>query len=147
MPNYWIFAVTAENWQVIKENKIYGSPKDLSRLVQKGDYLIFYVKLKGADPSIAGKFVGVYKVVSDWIKEDKPLWPDEEKAGKVLYPFRVKLELVKLGVADFKALVPKLNFIRNKLAPYAYMVGTPANLKRPIPVEDFNVMMSELKEC
>ncbi len=144
MPNYWIFAVTAENWQVIKENKIYGSSRDLSRLVQKGDHLIFYVNLKGADPSIAGKFVGVYKIVSDWVREDKPLWPDEQKAGKVLYLFRVKLELVKLGVADFKALVPKLNFIGNKSAPYAYMVGTPANLKRPIPEKDAETIINSL---
>lgn len=149
MLKYWIIAVSEENWRVIKSNNVYGAPeaqgfKPVCELVKPGDIVIFYVKKKGSK-TLGGKFVGVFKVVSDWFREDKPLWPDEVREGRVKYPWRVRLEPIKLGIADLQELVPKLSFIEKKDRPGAYLVGTPANLRRPIPEEDAKLIIESIK--
>lgn len=148
MPKYWIITVTEENWQVVKSTNIYGAPEtQISRsahnLIKPGDIIIFYVRKKGSK-NLGGKFVGAFKVVSDWYRDDKPLWPDETREGKVKYPWRVKLEPIRLGVADFKELVPKLKFIEKKDRAQAYLVGTPANLRRPISEQDAMTIIESL---
>ncbi|RLF10835.1 MAG: EVE domain-containing protein, partial [Thermoprotei archaeon] len=50
--------------------------------------------------------------------------------------WRARLEPIKLGLADFEKLVPELTFIVKKERATVYLVGTPANLRRPIPVKD-----------
>jgi len=87
---------------------------------------------------------GAFKVTSTWYKEDKPLWPDEVREGKVKYPWRARLELIKLGLAYFEKLVPELTFIVKKERTTAYLVGTPANLRRPIPVRDAKTLINSL---
>lgn len=146
MVKYWVFAVSEENWFVIKENRVHGVPEGSAavKLVGPSNVAVFYVKKRGAK-SLGGKFVGVFKVTSSWFREDRLLWPDEVREGKVKYPWRIRLEPVKLGVANFNKLVPKLSFIRNKERAYAYLVGTPANLKRPILEEDAMLIMESLK--
>ena len=146
MVRFWVFAVSEENWFVIKENNVHGVPEGSKavELVGPGDVAIFYVKKRDAR-SLGGKFVGAFRVTSSWFREDKPLWPDEVREGKVKYPWRVRLEPIKLGVADFDKLVPRLSFIKNKERANAYLVGTPANLKRPIPEKDAQIIMNALK--
>ena len=142
LARFWIFVVSEENWFVIKEGRVHGVPDGSKAvdLVKPGDVAIFYVKKRDAR-SLGGKFVGAFRVTSSWFREDKPLWPDEVREGRVKYPWRVRLEPIKLGVADFDELVPKLSFIGNKERAYAYLVGTPANLKRPIPEEDAKLII------
>ena len=53
---------------------------------------------------LEGKFVGAYRVISVWFREDKPLWPDEAREGRVKYPRRTRLEPVKLGLVDYGEL-------------------------------------------
>ena len=78
MVNYWVIPVSEENWETIKRLNVYGAPeprgpvKHASQLIRQGDILIFYVVKRGSK-SLGGKFVGVYRVVSDWFREDKPL--------------------------------------------------------------------------
>jgi len=141
--------VSEENWLVIKSSNVYGAPesqrfKPVYELIKPGDILIFYVKKKGSR-SLGGKLVGAYKVVSEWYREDKPLWPDEVREGKVKYPWRIKLRPIKIGIAEFKELVPKLKFIEKKDRAQAYLVGTPANLRRPIPEEDVRTILNSMK--
>ena len=148
LPKYWIITVTEENWQVIKTTNTYGAPEtQMSRsarnLIKPGDIIIFYVKKRGSK-NLGGKFVGVFKVASEWYREEKPLWPDEIREGKVKYPWRIKLEPIKLGIADFNSLVPRLEFIKRKERPNAYLVGTPANLRRPIPEHDAKEIINAL---
>ena len=126
MVNYWIITISEENWEVTRSLNVYGAPesrvsKSAPSLVKPGDILIFYVRRKGSR-SLGGMFVGAFRVTSDWYREDKPLWPDEIREGRVKYPWRVKLEPVKLGTASFEELVPHLEFIRRKDRPNAYLV-------------------------
>ena len=86
LANYWIIPVSEENWLVIKEVNVYGAPEStrgrhVRELVKPGDVVIFYVAKKNSR-RLGGKFVGAYRVASEWFREDKPLWPDE--------PVRVK---------------------------------------------------------
>lgn len=146
---YWIITVSEENWHVIKSSSVYGAPesqrfKPIYELIKPGDIVIFYVKKKGSK-SLGGKFVGAFRVVSEWYREDRPLWPDEVGEDRVKYPWRVRLEPVKLGTADFRELVSRLSFIEKKDRPGAYLVGTPANLRRPIPEEDAKVIIESLR--
>lgn len=141
--------VTEENWETIKSASVYGAPetritKSARNLVKPSDIVIFYIKKKGAK-KLGGKLVGAFRVASKWCREDSPLWPDEVREGRVKYPWRVKLEPIKLGIADFQELVPKLRFIEKKDRPGAYLVGTPANLRRPIPEEDAKVIIESLR--
>ena len=146
--NAWIIPVSEANWKIIKKMNVYGTPEDSAapRLIRVGDYLVFYVTVKGSR-ALGGKFVGVYKVVSDWFREDKPLWPDEVAEGRVKYPWRVRIEPVKLGVADFKELADKLSFTKGRKIPQAMLVGTPANMRRPISEEDLKTILESLKPC
>jgi len=146
---YWVVPVSEENWLVIKQLNIYGAPeprgprKPIYQLVEPGDVLIFYVTKKNAR-SLGGKFVGAYRVASAWYREEKPLWPDEIREGRVKYPWRARLEPVKIGEADFKELAPRLKFVVNKERPSAYLVGTPANAGKPIPEEDAKLIIESL---
>jgi len=146
---YWIITVSEENWHVIKSSSVYGAPgsqrrKPTYELIKTGDIIIFYIKKKDSR-SLGGKFVGAFRVVSEWFREDKPLWPDEVRESRVKYPWRIRLEPVKLGIADFRELVPMLKFVEKKDRPGAYLVGTPANLRRPIPEEDARIILNSMK--
>jgi len=74
---------------VVKEISVYGAPevargRHIRELVKPGYALIFYVT-KRASKRLGGKFVGAYRVVSEWFREEKPLWPDEAREGRVKY--------------------------------------------------------------
>jgi predicted RNA-binding protein len=49
-----------------------------------------------------------------------------------------------LGTTSFEEHAPKLKFVKNKSAPYAYMVSTPANLGRPIPEDEAKLIIESL---
>ncbi|MCD6443386.1 EVE domain-containing protein [Candidatus Bathyarchaeota archaeon] len=144
----WLFVVTEENWLTVKNNNVFGVPERVrgrraTELVKPGDALVFYVSKKGSK-TLGGMIVGVYRAVSGWFRDDKPLWPDEVREGVVKYPWRVRIEPVKLGVVSYTELAGRLSFVENKDRPHAYLVGTPANLRRPIPEGDFRVILEAL---
>lgn len=146
--NCWIFTVTEENWSTVKSANVFGVPEARGRiateLVKPGDILVFYVVKRGSK-SLGGMIVGVYRATSTWFREDKSLWPDEVRENVVKYPWRIKIEPVKLGRASYAELVNRLSFIRNKSRANAYLVGTPANAKRPIPENDLKTILEALK--
>jgi len=147
--NYWIIPVSEENWLVIKEVNLYGAPeatrgRHVRELIKPGDVVIFYVAKKNSK-RLGGKFVGAYRIASEWFREDKPLWPDEAREGRVKYPWRTRLELVKLEVADYSELAPRLSFVVDKKRPGAPLIGTPGNYKRPIPKQDAELIINNLK--
>jgi predicted RNA-binding protein len=147
--NYWIIPVSEENWLVIKEVNVYGAPeaargRHVRELVKPGDVVIFYVAKKNSR-RLGGKFVGAYRVASEWFREDKPLWPDEAREGRVKYPWRTRLEPVKLGLVDYSELAPRLGFVVNKKKLGAPLIGTPGNYKRPIPRQDAELIINSLK--
>ena len=149
MVNYWIIPVSEENWLVIKEVNVYGAPeatrgRHVRELVKQGDVVIFYVAKKNSK-RLGGKFVGAYRVASEWFREEKPLWPDEAREGRVKDPWRTRLEPVKLGLVDYSELAPRLSFVVDKKRLGAPLIGTPGNYKRPIPRQDAELIINSLK--
>ena len=155
VPNYWIVTVTEENYKVIMEKHVYGAPtttrKNVRQLIRPGDIVIVYVAKKGAK-TLGGRLVAAYRVKTEWREEDKPLWPDEHRESKVLYPYRVDVEpIIECNgpqAPEFRELVPTLSFIKKKDRWQAYLVGTIANAGKPIPPQDAEKIIEELeKRC
>lgn len=90
----WILTGNEENWETaFNSGNVWGVRegglvKRWEKL-QKGDLLLFYAKspVKG--------LIGVGKVESKF-KQDRPLWPDEIREKKVIYPYRFDFQI--LGV-------------------------------------------------
>ena len=143
----WLFAVSEENWGVVREMNVFGVPERARRaveLVKPGDTLVFYVSKKNSK-RLGGLIVGVYRVGSTWFREDKPLWPDEVREGLVKYPWRIRIEPIRLGAVPYVEVAGRLSFVGNKKRPHAYLVGTPANLRRPISENDVKVIIESMR--
>jgi len=82
---FWIISGHIENWEKALGDGIWGVKtgrlKTFWDKLFKGDILVFYIT-----SPIAG-VIGVGKVETKF-KQDKPLWPDEIKENKVIYPYR-----------------------------------------------------------
>lgn len=92
--NFWILTGNEENWETalnsgnvwgVREGSLVGYWKKL----EKDDLLLFYVT-----SPIAG-VIGIGRLESKF-KQDKPLWPDEIREKKVIYPYRFDFKI--LGV-------------------------------------------------
>lgn len=142
----WLFVLSELNWDKVKNLNIHGVPEDSKApdLVEKGDRIVFYIAKKDSE-RLGGKFVGVYRTVSPWFREDRLLWPDEVRENRVKYPYRVRIEPLMLATVSFEELVPKLSFVAKKDRANAYLVGTPANLRRPIPEADLELILGSMK--
>lgn len=96
---YWLVIISAENYEVVKDKGIYGTPSDRAiNRARPGDRLIFYVEETGCDENryrYCGSFVAVAELVGNWYPEETPLWPDEVREGKLKYPLRVELCFLK----------------------------------------------------
>jgi len=138
----WIFSVTPESWDTVKAHSIWATEwESQTQKIKTGDIAIFYVT-RTRPPC----FMGIYKVASEWFQATKPLWPDEVEQGKILYPWQLNLKQIRLGTVNVKDLAPKLAFIGAKKNWQVYLVGTPANMKRPISEEDYQLIFAEMKK-
>ncbi len=90
MTAYWLVVGTPEHWQVAFENgNIWGLQQVKVRWwdrLSEGDGLIFYVTRP------VGGAIGLGKV-STKFKQDKPLWPREVEAQRVLWPLRFEFDV------------------------------------------------------
>lgn len=86
---YWNLPGSVENWDVGIERRVWGMKPKFAKTWERltnGDVLFFYV----AAP--VGGVVGYGHVVAKF-KGSDPLWPDEIRAAKVIYPFRFEFEI------------------------------------------------------
>ena len=88
---FWVLSGNSlENWEKGIRDGIWGV-KDKKALkkswerISKGDILIFYV-----GRPISG-IIGFGRAEAKF-KQDKPLWPDEIRANRVIYPFRFEFK-------------------------------------------------------
>jgi len=136
---YWLCITNERNWKVIRERKVWGtgSKETLSR-VNMGDKLIFYLKREELgkvrkEPRI----VGIFEVCSEIFEDSSPIF---DKA----YRYRVKLKPIKIlkKPLEFKPLVPRLKFIKNKKNWGGELRG---KSMRKLPEEDFRLIMAEIE--
>ena len=92
MPRWWLAVGSPKNWQTAFE---YGSiwglqattrQTTLWESISQGDYVLFY-----ATSPVSG-IIG-YGVVRTKFRQDKPLWPQEVREGKVIWPHRFEFDV------------------------------------------------------
>lgn len=134
--SYWLISITEPCWGILLKARKYGFKRRLND-INPEDVLVFYVVS-------SGKIKGIFRVKSDWREEQNLLWADEKESRKLLYPYRVRIEAISTGEVGFKELAKKLNFVKNKKAAPVYLRGALANFGRPIPEEDFELILGEM---
>lgn len=89
---YWTLSGTYENWQVGIKRGVWGvreRARPLWEKVKLGDTVVFYAVKRGV--------VG-YGVVREKFESSEPLWPEELKSGRAIWPLRFRIDV--LGVFD-----------------------------------------------
>jgi len=129
---------------VIKEKNVWGVPerhKNTIAKVKPGDKLLIYLKQeRDKDKIIEPRIVAVYEATSEFFKDSKRIFKSPPGMGNEVFPLRIKLKPVKTfsKPVDFKSLIPKLKFIKNKQKWAGHLMG---KAMREIPEEDFKLIM------
>jgi len=141
---YWVFSTTSDSFEVVKARNIWavsyekGGKWSVSA-VKPDDLLVFYV-IK------TGQFQGVYRVASPWYTNDELVWPEEQTERRKTAPNEIKLQLIALGNANVKDMIDQLEFIKRKDSRWgAYLLGTPANFRKPITQRDYELILSAIR--
>jgi len=94
----WILTGNEENWETaLNSGNVWGVREGnlVSRWqkLQKGDLVLFYAKspVKG--------LIGVGRIESKF-KQDRPLWPDEIRENRVIYPYRFDFQILGVLTPD-----------------------------------------------
>jgi predicted RNA-binding protein len=140
LPSNWIASITPENWEILKRLNVWGLQAMTQRIVV-GDRIVFYVT-RTQPPA----FMGIYEIKGKWRKTTGPVWADEQAVGEVIYTYRTEIKPVKTGTAHVKEIRDKLDFISNKNNYQVFLIGSPANMRRPISDKDFETILSTLSE-
>ena len=141
---YWLCITTGENWKVIKEKNVWGVSerhKNTIAKVKSGDKLLIYLKQeRDKDKVVEPRIVAVYEATSEVFKDSKRIFKSPPNMGNEVFPLRIKLKPVKIfeKPVDFKSLIPKLKFIKNKQKWTGHLMG---KAMREIPEEDFKLIM------
>lgn len=123
---YWTLSGNPENWETAFEGNIWGVRegrlKSLWENISNGDILFFYCLRP------IGGVIGFGKCQAKF-KQDKPLWPDEIRANRVIYPYRWqfqpiyvlpksewKIRRIPLGGEIKIGYMAGLNSVKNKAA-------------------------------
>ena len=138
MTSYWLCVTNEENWEVVKERKVWGvSELNKGKIegVKLGDVLVFYLKPK--------RVAGIFKTVSEPFKGEEEVFSSVGFADEEIFPYRVKLEPVTIPQEPipFEKLIPELKFIGNKEKWAVYL----RTAMRVIPKEDFELMVSSME--
>jgi len=140
----WLCITTEENWNVIKRNNIWGVPerhKNTIAKVKPGDKLLIYLKQeRDKEKIVESRIVAAYEAKSEVFKDSKRIFKTPEGMGNESFPLRIKLKPVKIfsKPVDFKSLIPKLKFIKNKQKWTGHLMG---KAMREIPEEDYNLIL------
>ena len=147
---YWLCITNEENWKVIKERSIWGVPerhKNVIARVKPGDKLLIYVKQKKTkDEVIEPRIVAVYEAKSKSFKDLKKVFSSKGmRYSNEVFPWRIKLKPVKIfdKPVEFKPLIPKLKFIKNKQKWAGHLMG---KAMRELPKEDFRLILEKFSE-
>jgi predicted RNA-binding protein len=87
----WTLVGNEENWvAAFRQGAIWGVREKYRNLWERlgpDDLLLFYCK-----SPVAG-IIGVGTHARNF-KQDKPFWPDEEREGRVIYPYRLEMNVI-----------------------------------------------------
>jgi len=126
---YWLCITNETNWKVIKEKNIWGVPerhKNTIAKVKPEDKLVIYVKQERVKDEVKEpKIVAVYEVVSEPFKDSTRIFSSKGMRSSEVFPWRVKIKPMKIfdKPIEFKPLIPKLKFIKNKKKWSGHLMG------------------------
>lgn len=133
--NFWILTGNEENWETALNSNVWGVREgNLVRYwekLNKGDFLFFYVK-----SPITG-IIGVGEVESKF-KQNEPLWSDEIRENKVIYPYR-------FGFRTLGVLKPS-NWRKDALVVRDIKVGIQAGMNPLGNRESIKELINRVKE-
>ena len=139
MVQRWLCTSTRENAEVVDKKHIWGVAKRYQNTiakVKKGDSLLIYaMQAKIGDEVFPPIITGEYQVISDVCEDDAHIFQTPPFLGSECFPLRLKLKPLKLfkPSIEFKPLIPKLGFIKNKKMWTGHIRGA----MRVIPEEDY----------
>lgn len=139
---YWLCITNSENWEVTRSKLVWGVSdrhrRTLAR-VKKGDFLVFYKVMEASGDEIhPPQVVGAFRAASNPFYDAKPVFKGD------LYPHRVRVEpyVVPEKPVNFRDLIPKLEFIKNKRRWHTHLFG---RAMRQIPERDFELILEALR--
>ena len=147
--DYWLCVTNEDNWRVVVSDGVWGVSERFKRSLERvkpGDKLVFYlVQERREGELVPSRIVGVMSVVSEPFIEEKRIFKPAGSAGEKIFPCRVKVsrELIPGRWVEFKPLVDKLKFIKNK----RYWTGALRRAMVKIPKEDYELLVQELKKA
>lgn len=135
---YWFCVMDEENWQIIKNEKIWGVPKRNHKRIKKveiGDMLVFYMKPK--------KLVGVCRAKSAPFTSDEKIFVTRGFSEEETFPYRVRIQpfMIPRKPVSFESLIPKMRFIANKKIWPVYL----RKAMQSIPKEDYETIIASLR--
>ena len=139
--NYWLCIVNAENWEVVKNKKVWGVTdryKNKISQVKAGDILIFYI-------TKSYEVGGIMKADSEPYASTEKIFSSKGFTLEETFPNRVKLkpQLIPHKPVSFKEIIPKLKFIKNKKHWAGSLQGKTMRL---IPEEDYETIKTTLQK-
>lgn len=146
---FWLCITTEENWEVIKSKNIWGVPerhKNTIAKVKKGDRLLLYLKQERKEDKVEEpRIVAEYEAISEVFRDSSKLFRPPKGMGNETFPLRIKIrpvEIFKIPV-EFKPLIPKLEFIKNKKKWTGHLMG---KAMREIGERDYKLILSAKKK-
>jgi predicted RNA-binding protein len=144
MTQRWLCISTRENADVVEKMKIWGVAKRYQNTmakVKKGDTLLIYaMQTKIGDKILPSVITGEYQALSDVYDDDSQIFKSPPILENEHFPIRLKLRPINLfnPPVEFKPLIPKLGFIKNKVMWTGHIRGA----MRTIPEEDYRKIVS-----
>lgn len=144
---FWLCVTTWDNWLVVKEKLVWGVSerfRNAMAQVKPGDELLMYVmQHRKGEELVPSKVMGAFKVVSEPFKDSTKVFKSYK--GSETYPYRVKLEPLVVGEkgVEFKPLVPKLSFVKNK----RFWSGSLRRAMVKLPERDYKLLLEELRRA
>lgn len=141
--NHWLCVTNEENWNVVKENKIWGVSarhKNILNMTKIDDFLIFYDREEKIDNQIfPSRISGIFRAASMPFIDKKKIF--SPVLTEDVFPYRVKIDPIIIKEIEFKPLIPKLTFIKNKKNWWGHIQG---RAMRTIPESDFELIKNTM---
>jgi len=144
MSQRWLCISTRENAEVVGKKHAWGVAKRYNKTIErvkKGDTLLIYaMQTKVGDELLPSVITGEYLVISDVYDDDSQIFQTPTFLRNEIFPLRLKLKPIKIfkPPIEFKPLIPKLGFIKNKKMWTGHIRGA----MRVIPEEDYQKIIS-----
>ena len=143
--NHWLAISNRDNSDVTIRQHIWGVPERNVNQINKakiGDTLLVYVGQQVIDKetTLPPAITGCFAITSEVYEDTKRVFTAPPKLGDEVFPLRIKLKMIEIfdPPVEFKPLIPKLAFIKNKTQWSGHIRG---QAMRTIPEEDYDYIM------